>query len=166
MFYFFYKINIFRLNIEKDDIRCAYAYFNFIHETVNSHNLEKEPAILLTSFSCFISLVDQSKRTYYPNYFIIGVGFWQDWHSVSYWLTLENGASTFKIIIINSSEIIYIRWVTVKRTIIFAFADVPEQPDNRTYQCMNERYVILPGDKNGINIYLNLNALWKIKMVM
>ena len=40
MFYFFYKIIIFRLNKEKDDIRSAYVYFNFFHETVNSHNLE------------------------------------------------------------------------------------------------------------------------------
>ena len=47
MFYFFYK-TIFRLNKEKDDIRSAYVYFNFIHETINSHNLEKGPTILLT----------------------------------------------------------------------------------------------------------------------
>ena len=40
MFYFFYKINIFRLNKEKDDIRSTYIYFNFFHETVTSHNLE------------------------------------------------------------------------------------------------------------------------------
>ena len=50
-------------------------YLNFFHETVTSHNLETEATILLTSFSCFIArentLVDQSNRTYYPNYFII-----------------------------------------------------------------------------------------------
>ena len=38
MFYFFYII--FRLNKEKDDIRSAYAYFDFFHETVNSYKLE------------------------------------------------------------------------------------------------------------------------------
>ena len=37
MFYFFYKIIIFRINKEKDNIRSAYVFF---HETVNSHNLE------------------------------------------------------------------------------------------------------------------------------
>ena len=44
------------LDKEKDDIRSAYAYFKFFHESVNSHNLETEPIILLTSFSCFIAL--------------------------------------------------------------------------------------------------------------
>ena len=39
MFYFFYNI-IYRRNKEKDDIRSADVSFNFIHETVNSHNLE------------------------------------------------------------------------------------------------------------------------------
>ena len=39
MFYFFYK-TIFCRNKEKDDIRSAYVYFNFIHKAVNSHNLE------------------------------------------------------------------------------------------------------------------------------
>ena len=56
MFYFFYKIIIFRLNKEKDDIRSAYVYLNFFHETVTSHNLETEPTILLTSFSYLIEL--------------------------------------------------------------------------------------------------------------
>ena len=40
MFYFFSKIIIFRLNEEKDDVRSAYAYFDFFHETENSHNLK------------------------------------------------------------------------------------------------------------------------------
>ena len=40
MFYFFYKIIIFCLNKEKDDTQSVYVYFNFFHETVNSHNLE------------------------------------------------------------------------------------------------------------------------------
>ena len=40
MFYFIYKIIIFRLNKERDDIRRAYVYFSFFYETVNSHNLE------------------------------------------------------------------------------------------------------------------------------
>ena len=40
-------------NKVKDDIRSAYVYFSFFHETVNSHNLEIEPTILLTLFSCF-----------------------------------------------------------------------------------------------------------------
>ena len=35
----FYKI-IFRRNKEKGDLRSAYVYFNFIHQTVNSPNLE------------------------------------------------------------------------------------------------------------------------------
>ena len=55
MFYFFYKMINSRLK-EKDDIRSAYIYFSFFHESVNSHNLEIEPTILLTSFSCFIEL--------------------------------------------------------------------------------------------------------------
>ena len=38
-FTIWYKI-IFRLNKEKDNIRSAYVYFNFFHETVNSHNSE------------------------------------------------------------------------------------------------------------------------------
>ena len=33
-----------------------YVYFNFFHETVNSHNLETEKAILLTSFLCLLTL--------------------------------------------------------------------------------------------------------------
>ena len=37
MFYFYYKITIFRLNEKKDDIRNAYVHF---HKTANSHNLE------------------------------------------------------------------------------------------------------------------------------
>ena len=53
MFYFFYKIIIFRLNKEKDDIRSAYVYFNFFHKTVCSR---KQPTVMLTSFSCFITL--------------------------------------------------------------------------------------------------------------
>ena len=56
MFYFFYKILIFRLNKEKDDMRSAYVYSNFFHETVTSHNLEIAPTTLLTPFSCFIAL--------------------------------------------------------------------------------------------------------------
>ena len=38
--YFFYKIIIFHLNKEKDDIWSAYVNFNFFHKTINSHNLE------------------------------------------------------------------------------------------------------------------------------
>ena len=38
MFYFFYKIFIFRFNKEKDELRSAYVYLNFFHETVTSHN--------------------------------------------------------------------------------------------------------------------------------
>ena len=56
IFYFFYNIIIFRLNKEKNVIRSSYVYFNFFHENVNSHNLEIEPTILLTSFPCFITL--------------------------------------------------------------------------------------------------------------
>ena len=50
MFYFFYKIIVFGFSKEKDDIRNAYVYFNFFHETVTSHNLETELTILLTPF--------------------------------------------------------------------------------------------------------------------
>ena len=50
MLYFFYKIIIFRLNKEKDDIRSVYLYFNFFHETVNSHNLETGNYIAHTIF--------------------------------------------------------------------------------------------------------------------
>ena len=54
MFYFIYKI-IFGINKEQDDIRSAYLYFNFFHETVNSQNLETANHIA-QSFSCFIVL--------------------------------------------------------------------------------------------------------------
>ena len=42
MFYFVYEIISFCLDKEKDDrdVRSAYVYFKFFHETVNSHNLE------------------------------------------------------------------------------------------------------------------------------
>ena len=50
MFYFFYKIVIFRLKKEKDDKRSAYVYFDLFHETINSHILEKKPTILVKSF--------------------------------------------------------------------------------------------------------------------
>ena len=73
MFYFFYKI-IFRRNKKKDDKRDAYVYFNFFHETVNSHNLETANHIAHVIFvihSAMKTLIDQSKRSYYPNYFII-----------------------------------------------------------------------------------------------
>ena len=36
MFYFFYKIMIFRLDKDKDDIWSAYVYFNFFHETLTT----------------------------------------------------------------------------------------------------------------------------------
>ena len=55
IFYFFYKIIVFRFNKEKNNIRSACVYFNFFHETVTSHNLEIEATILLTSFLCFIA---------------------------------------------------------------------------------------------------------------
>ena len=38
--YFFYTIIILRFNKEKDVIRSTCVYFNFFHQTVNSHNLE------------------------------------------------------------------------------------------------------------------------------
>ena len=56
MFYFFYKIIIFRLNREKDGKRSAYVNLNFFYGTVMSHNLETEPTTLLTSFSCLTAL--------------------------------------------------------------------------------------------------------------
>ena len=40
MFFLFYIIIIFHHNKDKDDIRSAYVYFNFFHETVNSNDLE------------------------------------------------------------------------------------------------------------------------------
>ena len=42
MFYFVYEIISFCLDKEKDDrdVRSAYVYFQFFHETVDSHNLE------------------------------------------------------------------------------------------------------------------------------
>ena len=54
MFYFFYKTIIFSLNKDKDDIRSAYCKFSQLNsETSMKH-----------------TLVDQSKSTCYPNYFI------------------------------------------------------------------------------------------------
>ena len=69
MFYFFYKIIIFRHNKGKDYIQSEYVYLNFFHETVTSHNLETE-ATIFVPHSAMKTLVDQSKRAYYPNYFI------------------------------------------------------------------------------------------------
>ena len=77
MFYFFYKIIIFHfLNKEIDDIQSVKVYFNFFHEPVTCHNLETAHHIghvifVLHSTMKIHCLVDQSKRTYYPNYFII-----------------------------------------------------------------------------------------------
>ena len=63
MLYFFNKIIIFIVNKEKDDIRSAYCKFSQLGDSQTT---------LLTSFSCFMknTLVDQSKPTYYSNYFI------------------------------------------------------------------------------------------------
>ena len=70
MFYLFYKIFIFSVYKEKDDIRSAKVFFNFFHESVNSHYLE--PANHIAHVIVYENtLVDQSKRTYCPNYFII-----------------------------------------------------------------------------------------------
>ena len=63
MFYFFYKIIIFRLNKEIDDIGSVYVSVYFFNETVNSHNLET--ANHIAHFRA--SLLQQ---TCYPNYFI------------------------------------------------------------------------------------------------
>ena len=64
--YFFYIIIIFSVNEEKDDKRSPYCKLSLLGDSQTT---------LLTPFSCFIryenTLVDQSKRTYYPNYFII-----------------------------------------------------------------------------------------------
>ena len=60
---FFNKIIIFRLNKGKDYIRNVYVHLTFFYETVNSHNLETESIISLTSFSCFIA---QWKHTCRP----------------------------------------------------------------------------------------------------
>ena len=47
MFYFFYKIIVFTVNKEKDDIRSGYCKFS---------QLEDSQTTLLTPFSCFIAL--------------------------------------------------------------------------------------------------------------
>ena len=57
MFYFFYKIIIFIVNREKDDIRNAYC---------KSSQLGKSQTTLSNYEN---TLVDQSKHTYYTNYF-------------------------------------------------------------------------------------------------
>ena len=38
MFYFFYKIILFRLN-KKEDVRSAYVHFHFFHETEDTQNM-------------------------------------------------------------------------------------------------------------------------------
>ena len=40
MFCFFYKIIVFRLHKEKDNIRSSYVKFYLFHETLNSHNFK------------------------------------------------------------------------------------------------------------------------------
>ena len=52
----FLKLLFSVLTKRKTTYEARMVYFNFFHETVNSHNLETEATILLTSFSCFIAL--------------------------------------------------------------------------------------------------------------
>ena len=52
MFYFFYKIIVFRLNNEKGGIRSAYVKLYFILEAVNSHNLD---AANTTAHTCWLT---------------------------------------------------------------------------------------------------------------
>ena len=69
----FIKLLVSVRNKEKDDIRSTYVYFNFFHETVHSHNCgNSQPycSRLRVSKRNENTLLDQSKRTYYPNYFI------------------------------------------------------------------------------------------------
>ena len=77
VFYFFYKTIIFRFIEEKVDIRSEYLWFYFFfHEIVQLGNRKSCISKSFTSFSFLIysamkhTLVDQSKRTYHPNYFI------------------------------------------------------------------------------------------------
>ena len=66
MFYFFYEIMIFSLNKEKDEIRSAYCKF------LQLGNSQPYCSRHFSALQCYENtLVDQSKRTYYPNYFII-----------------------------------------------------------------------------------------------
>ena len=65
MFYFFYKTIIFIANKEKDNIQSAYCKFSQL-ETVKPHCSRDFHA----SKHYENTLVDQSKRMYYPNYFI------------------------------------------------------------------------------------------------
>ena len=65
MLYFFYKIIIFSVN--KDDIRSANCKFSQNSETVKAYSSRHFRA----SKRYENVLVDQSKRTYYTNYFII-----------------------------------------------------------------------------------------------
>ena len=68
MFCLFYKIIIFDLDKEKDDIRSAYCKFPQLGATVNhiAHVIFVLHGAMKTHF------VDQSKPVYYPNYFING----------------------------------------------------------------------------------------------
>ena len=55
-------------------MRSAYAFFDFFHEAVNSHNLETANHIAYVIFRASYryenTLVDPSKHTYYLNDFI------------------------------------------------------------------------------------------------
>ena len=65
MFYFFYKIIIFSLNKEKDDIRKAYVYLSFFHGTVASvtfHNLEIFIFVLHSAMKTYLQ-TNQYART-------------------------------------------------------------------------------------------------------
>ena len=68
MFYFVYKIIIFSVNKEKDDIRSAYCKFSQLGDSQTT---------LFMSFSCYIALWKhtcwQIKTMYYSNFFIITV---------------------------------------------------------------------------------------------
>ena len=47
MFYFFYKIIIFRFSKEKDYIRRAYVYLNFFHEILGDRGNDSTHVIFL-----------------------------------------------------------------------------------------------------------------------
>ena len=89
--YLFYKIIIFRLNKKKDDIRSANVYFDFFHETVNSHNLETANHfghVILNLFLIHSAVKPHLQPN--QNYFIILDNAWNQSVAAECWRFVKN----------------------------------------------------------------------------
>ena len=108
MFYFFYKIIIFSLNKEKDDIQSAYCKFSQLGDSQPHCS-----RYFRASKRDENTFVDQSKCTYYTNYFIINnqrhpmVNLWSKYKSLNtvYYRDYSSPISRFKVCICSQFSI-------------------------------------------------------------